>query len=226
MNRQLLEQPFPKELLKTRKGTFGKSFTYVEGAEYIRKLNEAFEGDWSFEVVEHQILDTEVIVLGKLTAEGVSKMDFGVSTITVARGTGEVVSLGQDIKSATTDCVKRCSRQFGLGLSLYSEEPTSETNRRSDGQSPPQRRGNTRPSNGGNGRSNGNGNNTNGNRLTQKQLSCIWGMARSLGRSVEELRRHTLDAYAVQPEQLSKSDASNLITELGESLAQISRGAA
>ena len=221
MNRQLLEQPFSRELLKTRKGTFGKPFTYVEGAEYIRRLNESFEGDWSFEVVEHIRLDTEVIVLGKLVASGVTKMAFGGSSVTVSRE-GEVVSIADDLKAAATDALKKASSLLGVGLHLYSE-PTDTTSGRNGRSSPAPQRGN------GNGRPNGNGrskpvspSNGNGqNRLTQKQLSCLWGMARSLGRSVEEVRQHTLEAYGCQPEQMNKSDASNLITELGEALSQI-----
>jgi len=217
MNRQLLEQPFPKELLKTRKGTFGKPFTYVEGAEYIRRLNDAFEGDWSFEVVEHQTLDTEVVVLGKLVAGSVTKMAFGGSSVTVNRE-GEIVSIADDLKAAATDALKKASSLLGVGLHLYGEPADAATGR--NGRSTAPRRGN------GNGRSNGYGRNkpANGNghdRLTQKQLSCIWGMARSLGRSVEDVRQHTVDAYGVQPEQMNKTDASNLITELGEALSQV-----
>ena len=63
MNRQLLEQPFPQDIIKNRQGLSGKTFNYVEGAEYIKRLNDAFEGSWSFEVVEHQIQADEVIVL-------------------------------------------------------------------------------------------------------------------------------------------------------------------
>ena len=221
MNRQLLEQPFAKELLKTRKGTFGKPFTYVEGAEYIRRLNDAFEGDWSFEIVEHQNLNSEVVVLGKLTCEGVTKMAFGGSKITVNRE-GELGSLADDLKAAATDALKKASSLLGVGLHLYSEPTTtsaSETKRGSNGngqQRPSPQRGN------GNGRSKpASSNGGNGNRLTQKQLSCIWGMARSLGRSVDEVRNHTVEAYGAQPEQMNKSDASNLITELGEALSQI-----
>jgi len=217
MNRTLLEQPFAKELLKTRKGTFGKPFTYVEGAEYIRRLNEAFEGDWSFEVVEHQTLDTEVVVLGKLVAGSVTKMAFGGSSVTVSRE-GEIISIADDLKAAATDALKKASSLLGVGLHLYSE-PTDTTSGRNGRCSPAPRRGN------GNGRGNDNGrtatNGNGGDRLTQKQLSCIWGMARSLGRSVEDVRQHTVNAYGAQPEQMSKGDASNLITELGEALSQI-----
>ncbi len=231
MNRTILEQPFPKELLKTRKGTFGKPFTYVEGAEYIRRLNEAFEGDWSFEVVEHQTLDTEVIVLGKLCASGITKMAFGGSKITINRE-GELVSIADDLKAAATDALKKASSLLGVGLHLYSEPTDSPASR--NGRPPASPRSGNGNSNGhsqtkpaGN-NGNGNGHNkpagSNGNgqdRLTQKQLSCVCGMARSLGRSVEEVRQHTVEAYGMQPEQMSKTDASSLITELGEALSQI-----
>jgi len=214
MNRTLLEQPFPRELLKTRKGTFGKPFTYVEGAEYIRRLNDAFEGDWSFEVVEHQTLATEVVVLCKLVAGGVTKMAFGGSSVTVNRE-GEIISIADDLKAAATDALKKASSLMGVGLHLYSE-PASETKRVSNGHGRSNGNGH-RPQQRGNNGNNGNGR----SRLTQKQLSAIWGMARSLGRSVDEVRNHTVEAYGVQPEQMSKGDASNLITELGEALSQI-----
>ena len=223
MNRQLLEQPFPKELLKTRKGTFGKQFSYVEGTEYIRRLNDAMEGDWSFEVVEHKTLDTEVIVLGKLTAASIVKCAFGGSKITINRE-GEVVSIADDLKAAATDALKKASSLLGVGLHLYSE-PTDTTSGRNGRSATAPRRGNGNNGNNSNGRSKptgNNGNNGNGrDRLTQKQLSCIWGMARTLGRSVEDVRQHTLDAYSTQPEQMSKTDASSLITELGEALSQV-----
>ncbi len=216
MNRQLLERPFEASLIRTRKGSFGKQYSYVEGAEYIRRLNESFEGDWSFEVIEHQTLDTEVIVMGKIVAGGVTKMAFGGSSVTVNRE-GEIISIADDLKAAATDALKKASSLLGVGLHLYSEPTTT-----------PGRNGRPSPSPHGNGNNGGNGNGkpaaNNGNgkdRLTQKQLSCIWGMARSLGRSVEEVRQHTLDAYGAQPEQMNKTAASNLITELGEALSQI-----
>ena len=225
MNRTILEQPFPKELLKTRKGTFGKPFTYVEGADYIRRLNESFEGDWSFEVVEHIRLDTEVIVLGKLVAGHVVKMSFGGSSVTVSRE-GEVISIADDLKAAATDALKKASSLLGVGLHLYSE-PTDTTGSRNGRSSPAIQRNNgnsqAKPAgNNGNGHNKPTGSNGNGqNRLTQKQLSCVWGMARSLGRSVEDVRKHTVDTYGAQPEQMSKTDASSLITELGEALSQV-----
>ena len=137
-----------------------------------------------------------------------------------------MVSIADDLKAAATDALKKASSLLGVGLHLYGE-PTDTTSGRNGRSSPAPRRGNgnsqAKPAgNNGNGHSKPAGSNGNGqNRLTQKQLSAIWGMARSLGRSVDEVRQHTNEAYGVQPEQMSKTDASSLITELGEALSQI-----
>ena len=75
MNREELERPFDPALIKSRQGGNGRTFSYVEGTEYIRRLNDAFDGsNWSFTVVEHHVQSAEVIVLGKLTAGGTEKM--------------------------------------------------------------------------------------------------------------------------------------------------------
>jgi Rad52/22 family double-strand break repair protein len=223
INREALEQPFASSLIRSRKGAFGKSFSYVEGTEYIRRLNEALEGVWSFEVVEHHVRDTEVVVLGKLTAAGICKMAFGGSSITVSRE-GEVISIADDLKAAATDSLKKAASLMGVGLSLYSsDQPTENTtsgNSRRDGN------GSGRPRQGnGNGQENGNGQRqsatgtSNGNRLTQRQLSAIWSMGRSLGQNVEAIRERSVQVFNAQPEHLSKTDASSFIQELGGALS-------
>ena len=63
MNRDILERPFEAAMIKSRRGAFGKTLSYVEGADYIRRLNDAFDGEWSFEIVEHHLRDAEVYVL-------------------------------------------------------------------------------------------------------------------------------------------------------------------
>lgn len=65
---------------------------YVEGHSVIARLNEALEGAWSFEIVQHEVREDEVVVLGKLTAETIVKMNFGVSQITRKEGGAVVVS--------------------------------------------------------------------------------------------------------------------------------------
>lgn len=126
MNRELLEKPFDPKFIKQRKGNFGNVLDYLETHTVIQRLNDAFEGNWSFEVVEYQQMGSEVVVLGKLTADGVVKQQFGNSKITNNSKTGEVVSIGDDLKAATSDCIKKVSTLFGIGLHLYAEASDRE----------------------------------------------------------------------------------------------------
>ncbi len=104
MNRELLEKPFEPGQIKQRVGTLGNTLDYIEGQPVIKRLNEAFDGKWSFEILRHEILEEkdEVVVLGKLTAEAVVKAQFGCSQITRAKETGEIVSIADDLKAAET----------------------------------------------------------------------------------------------------------------------------
>jgi hypothetical protein len=228
MNRSILEQPFEGKQIKSRRGAFGRTLSYVEGAEYIRRLNDAFDAEWSFEVVEHHVYDAEVVVVGKLHAAGVTKMAFGGSNVTTNTQTGEIVSLADDLKAAATDALKKAASLLGIGLDLYSEG----TNRGSDNIA------SAVPSDltgkGTNGRRNGYGIETRGDRvdaahrngrLTQRQLAAIWSIGRALGVNAEEVRRRSIEIFGVGPEQLSKPDASAFIGQLQEALGRNGNGA-
>jgi len=119
MNRELLEKPFEKEQIKQRKGNFGETIDYVEAHAVIQRLNDAFDGQWNFEVMTQENNGNQVMVLGKLTAEGVSKSQFGCSSITTNSKTGEIISLGDDWKASASDSLKKCASLFGIGLHLY-----------------------------------------------------------------------------------------------------------
>jgi hypothetical protein len=126
MNRTLLEQPFAPAQIRQRKGRNGV-LDYVEGWSVIARLNEAFEGAWSFEVTWHEIRETEVLVLGRLTAEGVVKCQFGASSVTRDRETKALLSLGHDLKAASTDALKKCATFLGVGLRQHdTPEPVEE----------------------------------------------------------------------------------------------------
>jgi len=118
MNRELLEKPFDKEQIKQRKGNFGDTIDYVETHAVIQRLNDVFDGQWSFEILSQESTAGEVIVLGKLTADGVSKTQFGSNKITTSKQ-GEVISMGDDWKAAGSDSLKKSASLFGIGLHLY-----------------------------------------------------------------------------------------------------------
>jgi len=214
VNTELLNEHFGKSLIKKRRGAFGQNLSYVEGAEYIRRLNDAFDNRWSFEVVEHHIRPDEVIVIGKLTADGVAKMAFGGSAVTVSRS-GQTVSVADDLKSAATDALKKAATLLGVGLHLYGSDSQVATRTvRGPETALQQSSGN------GNGhRSPNGGNGQQIDRITQRQLSALRNMGRGLGQSAEQIRQRSVDVFGVVPEQLSKADASAFITELGEALS-------
>jgi len=126
MNREILEKEFQPSQIKRRRGPFGEDLDYIETADIIRRLNQAFDGQWSFEIVENQQLHDEVVVLGKLTAEGITKCQFGSHQITKAKKDGTVMNIGYDLKAAASDCLKKCSTHFGVALHLYSENIADE----------------------------------------------------------------------------------------------------
>jgi hypothetical protein len=215
--RELLEAPFPESQVKTRPGAFGGSLSYIEGHTVIRRLNDAFESNWSFTIESHQILDEEVLVLGRFRSEaaGVVKMAFGSSRITRDSRTGNAIALGDDLKAASTDALKKSATLLGVGLSLYGgnvqqaqpdERPFDEELR-----TPPARAGNGQSSDvkpQGNNGPNGNG------RITNKQIKAIFAIGRQKGMTNEEIRSHSRQIFQRNVDYLAKHEASRLIESL------------
>ncbi len=52
----------------------------------------------------------------------VVKEDYGAHEHTRKRSDKSIVSFGDTLKSAVTDCIKRCAHQLGVGLHLYSKD--------------------------------------------------------------------------------------------------------
>lgn len=207
MNRELLEKPFAPEQIKQRTGTYGNVLDYIEGHAVMKRLNDAFDANWSFEIVRNQILEDkdEVIVLGKLTAGEVVKSQFGSSRITRAKETGEIISLADDLKAAATDSLKKCATLLGVGLHLYNGDKPS------NGQT---QQG--KPNNGGNGEKgspDGNGGNGgNGNaRITNKQLNYIVNLGKNLDWNSKDLDKESVKVFGVKMAYLTVKDASAFI---------------
>ncbi len=226
MNRALLEKPFAPAQIRQRKGRNGV-LDYVEGHSVIHRLNEALEGAWSFEIVHHEIREDEVLVIGRLSAESVTKMAFGTSQVTREKGSGQLVSLGDDLKAAGTDCLKKCATLLGVGLHLYADKPLAgrAAAMRAGGPprppgppgTPPVRPANPlpppRPSPNGNGGPPANGA---GARLgaTPRQLDAIAKVARAKGLEPAAVESMAVRVFNRKPEALNREEASGLIKEL------------
>lgn len=127
---QLLLKRTPDKYIKTRPAKGGGQWKYVSGG-YVRKvLNLMFGFQWSFDIIDQQVLHGEVIVKGKLTCTSngvtITKMQFGNKDIMFKKGTEIPLSIGNDMKAAATDCLKKCAAEIGIAADIYNPEEFRE----------------------------------------------------------------------------------------------------
>jgi Rad52/22 family double-strand break repair protein len=129
----------PQQYVHKRPAKGGGTWDYVTGG-YIKKcLNLMFGWDWDFEIFDEKILFGEVIVKGKLTCRSngntIVKMQFGNKDIVYKKQTAEEISkglekiplsIGNDLKSASTDCLKKCASEIGISADIYNKEDFKE----------------------------------------------------------------------------------------------------
>lgn len=124
----ILLKPTPKKYVKSRKGRGGQTWDYVTGGHVTKVLNLAFGWDWDFEVVKYEfdIGIGQAFVHGRLTVRigerTIKKEQFGRVDIKFLRGTKDPVDLGNDLKAASTDCLKKCASLIGVANDIYNKE--------------------------------------------------------------------------------------------------------
>lgn len=194
---RLLTRPFSD--IKSRPGRNGQSIQYVEAHSIVQRLNDALAGDWSFRVLEHDVREGEVVVLGELRAGDVVKQAFGGSEVTRTRE-GKVVSLADDLKSASTDALKKAATLMGVALQLHGveEPPVAPSAPRlvppvQDGDEP-----DVPP----------------GNRLTRRQAEFIGKLARGGGMGKRELEELAKQQFGKSSAFLTVKEASEFIRTL------------
>ena len=119
----------------------GGQWTYVE-TSYVRKVLDGLFGfDWDFEIetsvgeaFEVAKLTKTCVVKGKLTGRvvvdgqtrAVTKSQFGRSEVKFKKDTHEPLDFGNDMKAATSDCLKKCASQLGIAADVYEAEEFQE----------------------------------------------------------------------------------------------------
>ncbi len=191
--RQLM-RPFND--IKSRPGRNGQSISYVEAHSIVQRLNEALAGDWSFRVLEHDVREGEVIVLGELRLGELVKQAFGGSEVTRTLE-GKVVSLADDLKAAATDALKKAATLLGVGVHFSAEEPQQHVHARpklvarpDEPDAPPNAR------------------------LTRKQAEFIGQLAKANGMGRPELDELAKQRYGKSAGFLTVKEASEFIQTL------------
>lgn len=135
----LILKKTPKQYVHQRPAKGGGNWDYVTGG-YVKKcLNLMFGWDWDFEILDEKIIHGEAIVKGKLTCRSngqtIVKMQFGNKDIMYKKQSAEEISkglekvplsIGNDLKSASTDCLKKCASEIGIASDIYNKEDFRE----------------------------------------------------------------------------------------------------
>jgi hypothetical protein len=129
---QLLAEPFPREMEKIlKKG--GASLTYIPVSEVITRLNKVLGIDsWSFNILscDRDSLDPEYIVAhvrliwhtdATRPECTIVRDGFGGQKIKRTK-TGDIVDLGDEMKGAVSDALKKAAQTLGVGLYLARSE--------------------------------------------------------------------------------------------------------
>jgi hypothetical protein len=203
-----LERPFPTELIKKRTGFGGIQLDYIEGASVIQRLNDCFNLAWSFQIVEWKLIESDIVVLGRLSAHGIQKDAFGGSKVTLSKDTNKILDLGSDIKAAATDALKKCSTLFGVGLHLYQDRPVQPKPASVPQQPAPTPPATVQECNTSKPDDNGNG------RITARQLSYVFSLARDKRLDNASVKNVAFQRYNKDISFLSKGQASELIAFL------------
>ena len=122
----------PAKYVKKRPAKGGGEWDYVTGG-YIKKcLNLMFGWDWDFEIVDEKIMleSREVVVKGRLTCrtngKTIVKMQYGNKDIIFKRNSEIPLSIGNDMKAAATDALKKCAAEIGIAADIYNKEDFRE----------------------------------------------------------------------------------------------------
>lgn len=105
-------------------------FDYVSGGYVIKILNILFGWDWDFEIISYQVYESsaEVIVNGKLTCRSdgrtIIKNNIGSSRVEIRFK--KPINLGNALKSAATDSLKKCASLIGIASDVYNKEEFKE----------------------------------------------------------------------------------------------------
>jgi hypothetical protein len=144
--KQLLHilQRTPAGHIYKRPAKGGGEWEYITGAYVKKVLNYVFGWLWSFEVKAHGREGNLIWVLGRLTINDkngkpmIVKEQFGRADMKMKKGTESPLDYGNDLKAASTDALKKCASELGIGSDVYARNEFRDIQVVDKGFSPPE----------------------------------------------------------------------------------------
>lgn len=118
-------QRTPAQHIYKRPAKGGGTWEYVTGTYVKKVLNYVFGWCWSFEIKDKGREGDLVWVLGRLTIQDpktgqqIVKEQFGRADIKMKKDTKVPLDYGNDLKSASTDALKKCASELGIASDIY-----------------------------------------------------------------------------------------------------------
>lgn len=125
----------PRDVVFERPIRGGSSVDYIPGWWFVEQLNSLFSYLWDFEILRESVGQKQVWVLGKLTVRTwdglvITKNSYGGSDIKLysdkSDKAGQVIDIGDDLKSAATDALKKAATLLGLASDVYGRREVME----------------------------------------------------------------------------------------------------
>ena len=125
---EILLAPTPKKYrqMKPGRGNSG-DLEYVSIGYILNVLNLLFGWDWDFQILDQQY-DLEIrqcFVRGRLTVrtagKTIIKEQFGSREVLFTKA-GKPVDLGNSLKGAASDCIKKCASELGVARDVYHKD--------------------------------------------------------------------------------------------------------
>ena len=126
---QQLSDPFPQEMERSITKS-GVSLVYIPVSEVINRMNKVLGVDkWSYSVRSWQQLGNSIVAHVTVTAEidgnTISRDGVGGQRIKMTKQ-GEPVDIGDEVKGAVSDALKKAVQTLGVGLYLARSEDAIE----------------------------------------------------------------------------------------------------
>ena len=124
-----LTESFPPEMEK-RLNKGGANLVYVPVSEVINRMNKVVGVEnWSFTVKNWQQLGTSIVaqvsVVATIEGNTVTRDGVGGQKIKISKN-GEPVDIGDEVKGAVSDALKKAVQTLGIGLYLARSEEAIE----------------------------------------------------------------------------------------------------
>lgn len=129
---QFILKKTPKSQIKKRPAKGGGQWEYVSVSYVQKALNIMFGWNWDFEILDEQVYleAREVVVKGRLTCKvgdmTITKTQYGNKDIIFKRDSKIPLSIGNDLKSAASDSLKKCASLIGIAQDIYAKEDFKE----------------------------------------------------------------------------------------------------